>query len=279
MTWKVGIRHRSGYVYDGEVWASYNEARVTPLSTDRQVVIEAQVEVSPPAGTYRYWDYWGTLVDAFEVHGAHDELSVTGTSIVETSEEPTLPLTSWAAAHARPPSERLEELLAPTSYVPVIPAAVDAMRPLTATPNPAEAVAGAMDWVRGKLAYTPGATDVGTTASDALELGVGVCQDYAHLALSAVRALGIPARYVSGYIHPFPDAAVGGVAEGQSHAWIEAWVGGWWGLDPTHGGGIGERHVVVARGRDYSDVLPLKGVYHGGPPAALTVGVEFTRLA
>lgn len=279
MTWKVGIRHTSGYRYGGDVWASYNEARVTPLSTDRQVVLEAQVEVNPPSSTYRYWDYWGTLVDAFEVRGAHDELCVTGSSLVETSVEPAAQSTNWDAVHHHPHSERLDELLAPTAYTPRIPEVFDEIAPFARAATPTDAVEAAMAWVGNRLSYTPGATDVATTATDALRLGVGVCQDYAHVALSVLRSLGIPARYVSGYIHPFPDAGVGDVAEGQSHAWVEAWVGDWWGLDPTHGGGIGERHVVVARGRDYADVLPLKGVYHGGLPAALTVAVEFTRLA
>lgn len=279
MTWKVGIRHTSGYRYRGDVWASYNEARVTPLTTDRQVVLEAEVQVSPLASTYRYWDYWGTLVDAFEVHGAHTELCVTGTSVVETSSEPVRPLGDWSTVRRHPPDERLDELLASTAYAPRIVEVVGEIASLASAPTPAEAIDAVMAWVGGRLRYEPGATDVATTATDALRLGVGVCQDYAHLALSALRCLGIPARYVSGYIHPSADAIVGDIVEGQSHAWVEAWVGGWWGLDPTHGGGIGERHVVVARGRDYADVMPLKGVYHGGPAAALTVAVEFTRLA
>ncbi|MGH9190800.1 MAG: transglutaminase family protein [Acidimicrobiales bacterium] len=280
MSWKVGIRHTSGYRYRGDVWASYNEARVTPLTTDRQVVLEAQIQVSPSASTYRYWDYWGTLVDAFEVHGTHTALHVTSTSVVETPiDEPAIPATTWDAVHERPPAERLDEMLAPSGFVPRIPEVADAMEPLAGAAAPAEAVAAAMAWVGDRLRYERGTTDVTTTAADALRLGVGVCQDYAHLALSALRGLGIPARYVSGYLHPDPDAEVGAVVEGQSHAWVEAWLGTWLGLDPTHGGGVGERHVVVARGRDYADVLPLKGVYHGGPSEALTVAVEFTRLA
>jgi len=279
MTWKVAISHRSGYIYGGDVWASYNEARVTPLSTDRQVVLEAQVEVEPVAGTYRYWDYWGTLVDAFEVHGAHTELCVTGTSVVETSAEPPAPDPSWIDVHHHPSAERLDELLTPTTYTPRLTTFTDELADLASGATPAQAVDAAMAWVGRRLRYEPGATDVATTAADALAGGVGVCQDYAHVALSVLRSLGIPARYVSGYIHPSADAVVGDIVAGQSHAWIEAWLGAWHGLDPTHGGGIGERHVVVARGRDYADVLPLKGVYHGGPSAALTVAVEFTRLA
>ncbi len=285
MTWKVAIRHTSGYRYRGEVWASYNEARVTPLSTNRQIVLEAHVQVDPFVDTYRYWDYWGTLVDAFEVHGSHTELCVTGTSVVETSPAEADSAASvaanftWPALALDPDRERLAELVNPTIYAPHITAVDEAMRPLANSLSPAIAVDEAMNWVNRQLEYQTGATKVTTTAADALALGLGVCQDYSHLALSALRSLGVPARYVSGYLHPSRNAVVGDVVQGQSHAWVEAWLGRWLGFDPTHGGGIGERHVVVARGRDYADVLPLKGVYHGGPSEALTVAVEFTRLA
>ena len=95
-----------------------------------------------------------------------------------------------------------------------------------------------------------------------------------------VRGLGIPARYTSGYLHPSDeDATIGEVTAGESHAWIEAWVGEWIALDPTSGDDVGSRHVVVAHGRDYGDVPPLKGVYHGGNAEALDVSVELTRLA
>ena len=108
----------------------------------------------------------------------------------------------------------------------------------------------------------------------------GVCQDFAHLGLAMVRSLGIPARYTSGYLHPSDeDAPIGEVTAGESHAWIEAWVGEWIPLDPTSGDDVGSRHVVVAHGRDYGDVPPLKGVYHGGNAEALDVSVELTRLA
>jgi len=106
-----------------------------------------------------------------------------------------------------------------------------------------------------------------------------VCQDFTHLTLAVLRGMGIPARYVSGYLHPSKAAEVGTVSTGESHAWVEAWTGDWWGFDPTHLGPVGERHVVVGRGRDYADVSPLKGVYHGAPAEALTVSVEITRLA
>ena len=118
-----------------------------------------------------------------------------------------------------------------------------------------------------------------STAIEAFAAGRGVCQDFAHLALSMLRASGIPARYVSGYLHPDVHAEPGRTAVGQSHAWVEYWAGSWLPLDPTSGAEVAERHVVVARGRDYTDVPPLKGIYHGPPEAEMEVTVEVTRLS
>lgn len=276
MSWRLHIRHVTGYRYGGEVTSSYNEARVTPLSTDRQVAVEATVEVSPATRPYRYWDYWGTLVDAFDLQEPHTELSVVGTSVVETS-PPLDPFTAagWDDLASDAVRDSFAELLAPTTYVPAMPGVgpdLDRSRP------PAHAVEGACGWVHDRLAYGKGTTEVGSTAADALRIGSGVCQDFTHLTLAVLRGMGIPARYVSGYLHPSPSAEVGAAATGESHAWVEAWTGDWWGFDPTHLGPVGERHVVVGRGRDYADVSPLKGVYHGAPAEALTVNVEITRL-
>jgi transglutaminase-like putative cysteine protease len=106
-----------------------------------------------------------------------------------------------------------------------------------------------------------------------------VCQDFTHVALALLRARGIPARYVSGYLHPSSTAQPGQAVAGQSHAWVEAWVGDWVPFDPTNGGPVGERHVVVGRARDYADLAPLNGIFHGGPAKSLGVRVELTRLA
>ena len=94
-----------------------------------------------------------------------------------------------------------------------------------------------------------------------------------------LRSVGIPARYVSGYLYPRVDAAIGDTVAGQSHAWVEWWTGEWTGFDPTNGSSVDKGHVLVARGRDYGDVTPLKGVYHGAPSTELGVTVEITRLA
>ena len=106
-----------------------------------------------------------------------------------------------------------------------------------------------------------------------------MCQDFAHLSLILLRAMGIPARYVSGYLHPNSDAAIGESVEGESHAWIQAWTGSWWNYDPTNDTEINEQYISVGFGRSYADVTPLKGIYLGQGSSELDVVVEMTRLA
>ncbi|MDP9072084.1 MAG: transglutaminase family protein [Actinomycetota bacterium] len=279
MSWRIEIRHHTGYHYRGEVVASYNEARITPLTTPRQLVIEATVAVSPSAKVFRYWDYWGTIVDAFDIHVPHTELVVTGSSVVETSPPDEVPDIGWDELARPEVRDRFAELLGPTAFVTVAQEVAEAARSLAAGRSPAEACQAAVDWVRGQLRYERGTTNVSTSATEALHQGSGVCQDFVHLTLALQRAMGIPARYTSGYLHPSPEAGVGATVAGQSHAWVEAWTGDWHGLDPTNGGPTGERHVTVGRARDYSDVSPLKGIFQGGPAEALGVTVELTRLA
>lgn len=282
MTWKLQIRHSSGYRYAGEVSSSYNEARVTPLTTHRQMAIETSVTVAPHVPTYRYWDYWGTLVDAFDVHEPHTELSVVGQSVVETSSPETdSALASWDDLRRSEVADGFAELMAPTARVPDLSENEEIgelLARLASAATPEAAVVGTVEWVRDRLAYVKGSTEVTSTAADALAVGTGVCQDFTHLTLAVLRSLGVPARYVSGYLHPSSDATVGTTAIGESHAWVEAWAGEWWGVDPTHGRPVGERHVVVGRGRDYGDVAPLKGIYHGAPATAMNVSVELTRV-
>jgi len=145
--------------------------------------------------------------------------------------------------------------------------------------DPHETATGISAAVRDHVRYMTGATGVRTNAQEAWDQGEGVCQDMAHVAVALMREAGLPARYVSGYLHADPDAEPGKTIAGQSHAWVEYWAGGWTPCDPTSGAPVGERHVVVARGRDYSDVPPLKGIYHGPPTSTLDVSVEVTRLA
>ena len=275
MSWRLGIRHETVYRYAADVTSSYNEARITPLTTDRQMVVTSTVRVDPSVKTFRYWDYWGTIVDAFDIHTPHRDFLITGESVVETTPPRVFPeASSWDELSTDAARDEFAELLAPTSYVPVM---VEAATELAASASPLDACHAACDWVRERLRYEQGATTVSSSAADALAEGRGVCQDFAHLTLGLLRGAAVPARYVSGYLYPVEDAGAAEV-QGQSHAWIEAWVGDWVAFDPTSGTTPGERHVVVARGRDYADVAPLKGIYHGGPSEALNVVVALTRL-
>lgn len=281
MTWRIGISHVTGYSYERPVTSSYNEARITPISNDRQLALESSVEVFPAAAVYRYWDWWGTLVHSFDLHDPHDELIVTGSSVVETSgpaDPPPAPAT-WAQLAGDDVRDRFCEVLAPSRYVPLDEDLLDLAGDLGAGLDPLEACAAVIASVRDRMRYQKGATTVSTGAGDALRLGRGVCQDFTHVALALLRARGIPARYVSGYLHPSSSAEPGQSVAGQSHAWVEAWVGEWMSFDPTNGGPVGERHVVVGRARDYADLAPLNGIFHGGPAKALGVTVELTRLA
>ncbi len=281
MTWRIGIRHVTGYEYERPVTSSYNEARITPISNDRQLVLESEVDVTPAASIYRYWDWWGTLVHSFDLQEPHDALVITGTSVVETSGPPDPPAApaTWDDLATYAVRDQYAELLCASRYVPLSGGVADVANELDRSLDPLETCAAVVASVRSRVRYERGTTTVSTTAADALEIGSGVCQDFTHVALGLLRARGIPARYVSGYLHPSSKAEVGHTVAGQSHAWIEAWVGEWMPFDPTNGSPVGERHVVVGRARDYADLPPLNGIFHGGPAKALGVSVELTRLA
>ena len=145
--------------------------------------------------------------------------------------------------------------------------------------DPADAVLGAARWVREHLDLPAGHHRRAHRCGRGVGGAQGVCQDFAHLTLLLVREMGIPARYVSGYLLPSAATEIRQTVRGESHAWIEAWTGGWWGYDPTNDIEIGHRHVWVAVGRDYADVPPLRASTPAGEAAALDVTVDMTRLA
>ena len=280
MAWRLRISHVTGFTYDGTAAASYNEARMTPMTLPHQITLFSQVEVAPAAAasTWRYIDYWGSQVTVFDLQRPHQQLKVTATCLVETSEPAVVPPSGWDRLHAQSTVDEHAELLVATERTSVDEALGALARSVAGDAPPREAALAISRFVRDEVSYVPGSTGVQTGAQEAWELRKGVCQDIAHLTAGMLRSLGIPARYVSGYLHPTPDAQVGETVEGQSHAWVEWWCGAWEGYDPTNGVPTGPRHVVVARGRDYADVTPLKGVYHGAPAAHLGVTVEVTRL-
>lgn len=278
MSWRIAVRHRTGYQYGSPARASYNEVRMTPATAGDQHLLTTRLEIRPDARPLRYVDYWGTQVHAFDVHVPHTELVVTATSVVETASPATAPDVGWDTLASAGVRDRFAELLAPSRYV-LAEDEIDAVaRSLRAAGSPAETGRAAVHWVHETLDYVRGATSVGTTSAEARALGQGVCQDFSHLALALLRSAGLPARYVSGYLYPGKDAPLDKPVSAESHAWVEFWAGEWLPLDPSNLSEVAERHVLVARGRDYADVRPLAGVYSGPAAESLGVNVQLTRL-
>jgi transglutaminase-like putative cysteine protease len=281
--WRLRIEHTTGVRYPGPVLTSFNEARMTPLTLPTQVTLESRVTAGPGVPVWTYSDYWGTLVSVFDLPEPHDDLVITATATVETEPPPALPAAadrpSWAELAERAGRGRLAEFLLPTPLTTVTGEISGAGRDAVGGLAPDAAAEALSTRVREHVTYMPGATGVRTDAQEAWDKGQGVCQDMAQLTVALLRSAGLPARYVSGYLHPDPGAEPGRTAVGQSHAWVEYWAGDWTPLDPTSGAPVGERHVVVARGRDYADVPPLKGIYHGPTGGDMRVSVELTRLA
>lgn len=277
MTMQLRVRHTTGYTYDAGAVASYNEARMTPLTTGGQFVLHTRMDVAPVPWMFAYQDYWGTAVTAFEVHEMHTDLRVVSTSLVETSRsEPTPHGVTWEDLPAV--RDELIELLGIDAWVkpaPGLDEEVALLRGASATPS--EFARSVCALVHSQIKYVPGSTEVTTSAADAWEAKSGVCQDMAHMTIGCLRSVGIPARYVSGYLHPSKDPVIGETVAGESHAWIEWWDGEWIGFDPTNQVFPGDRHVMVARGRNYRDCPPLRGIFSTAGGSELFVGVEITR--
>ena len=284
---RLRIVHKTAYKYNKRVTLSYNEARMTPLTDPQQVVLESSMKVSPSqAALSSYRDYWGTRVTAFDMQMPHEHLEVLSTTTVEVhrvekiaAEADIVGLGRAGRPGNAEPVQRLD------SAVPADGSrhrsARHHSRASSRERTPHEAAMAVFEWMRGEMTYMKGSTGVTTNAEQAWNQRQGVCQDLAHLAIGSLRSCGIPARYVSGYLHPRSTAELGETVAGQSHAWLEWWDGEWRSWDPTNHKPAGDFHVTVARGRDYRDVPPLKGILSGGGGSALSVtrGDHPPRLA
>lgn len=283
---RLDIRYRCRFDYDGAVRESQNELRAVPLSDARQQLISARVTTTPAARVFTFTDYWGTRVDAFGVREPHTSLEVVAEASVETRRTPLLTAAprfdsvlepSFRDAHL----EYLERT-AHTAWGEGV--AEEARRQAElAGPDLVSLVLALHRRVGATIAYVPGSTYIGVEVEEVLQRRQGVCQDFAHLAVAMCRSLGIPARYVSGYLFTADDAKgddpEADVVRVQTHAWFEAALPGigWLALDPTNATEVGLRHVKIGHGRDYDDVAPLRGVYSGGAACALDVAVEIRR--
>ena len=318
---RLDIAYRLHFTYAAPVSESQNEIRVRPRDDRRQRVLSYRLTTTPATRVLQTRDYFGTTVDHLGIRGSHHDLLVTAEASVET--------TPTDGAPAPVSCERLGdqhfvnqhiEYLAPSQHVQwgelvdevaswAIRNSADDVR------EHVEAVAQAVPTV---LAYERGSTSIGVTLEELIDGGRGVCQDFAHLAVGMLRSIGIPARYVSGYLFALDETRLDGrddddappSGEGapdstaadrgnhglvgeemfaaehssgadpaaisvQTHAWIEAAVPGygWYALDPTNGGPVGERHVVIGHGRDYNDVPPVRGVFNGTADAKVDAEV------
>jgi transglutaminase-like putative cysteine protease len=275
---RLRVQHQTRYSYFGTVSASYNEARMSPRTEARQQVLESRLDIGPQGWRHDYDDYWGTAVTAFETHVPHQELIVTGTTVADVGEIGEAPHTDWDRLRSERTQDTFAESLTATgrSAAPLELAELAASRIGDRPPHLAAQEVCSL--VAESMQYATGSTGVLTLASEAWEARRGVCQDFAHLAVGALRTVGIPARYVSGYFAPRVDAEIGEAVIGESHAWIEWWTGGWYGWDPTNNHPASARHLVVGRGRDYGDVPPLKGIVAGSGRSNLDVSVTVTIL-
>ncbi|WP_419944540.1 transglutaminase family protein [Candidatus Poriferisodalis sp.] len=323
---RLDIAYRLHFTYADSVSESQNEIRVRPRDDLRQRVLSYRLTTTPATRVLQVRDYFGTTVDHLGIRGPHGDLLVLAEASVET--------TPTDSAPAPVGCERLSdqqfvnqhiEYLAPSQHVQwgelVDEVASWAVR--SAADDVCERVLAVAQAVPTVLAYERGSTSIGVTLEELIDGGRGVCQDFAHLAVGMLRCIGIPARYVSGYLFaldetcpgqdsddgPADDAAPAGarapdrtagadhaghgpfgedvfasehpVADDsaavsvQTHAWIEAAVPGygWHALDPTNGGPVGERHVVIGHGRDYNDVPPVRGVFNGTADARVDAEV------
>ncbi len=274
---RYAIRYRCDFRYDDTVAESQNELRICPSSDARQTVVHAAVHTTPSARVLTTEDYWGTRVDAFGVRAPHGALTVEMTAVVDVKEPPVVqaevPLAELADESFR--DAHREELAASDMAVAtdeVAALAKAAAEGVTTVVGLGEALSAS---VEAHVEHETGVTEVGTSVTEVLHAGRGVCQDRAHLLVAMARTLGLPARYVSGYLCAGPTGS-----DTTTHAWVEIAVPGqgWHTLDPSDGGLDDQRRVIIGRGRDYADVAPLRGTYVGSDEHRCDVAVDISEV-
>ncbi len=283
---RFDIRYVSRFSYPSPVSLSHNVLRACPISDERQTVLGYRLTTVPAARVHSYTDYWGTRVDAFGIRAPHELLEVTAEATVDTTGGGRM-IACPRLARLREPAfiETYAEYLERSPHTAWNAALQSAARARTeaAGDDVVGVVLALMRMVGTSLSYAQGITYVGVGVNEILTRGRGVCQDYAHLVIAMCRSLGVPARYVSGYLFAVDETAGAGppaeTVRVKTHAWLEVAVPGegWWGLDPTNQQEVGPRHVKIGHGRDYDDVPPLRGVYRGPADQVLDVAVEMRR--
>ena len=287
----LSVVHETRYDYDTPVEVAHHSAWLRPRDTGAQQVQRWALQIDPPpdSAVQESLDVFGNWRHGFGHSRVHDRLTVT--SGFQALLAPPPPVN---AQHS-PPWEEVAQALRYRAGV-TQPDAVEFVLPSHFAPHHArladfacgrftpgrpllEAAQGLMSHLFHHMAFKPQTTDVATDALQALDQGQGVCQDFAHLMIGAMRSLGLAARYVSGYLLTHPPAGQPRlIGADASHAWVAVWcpLHGWVALDPTNDVVVGQDHVTLAWGRDYADVAPLRGVIRGGglAPPVVSVTVE-----
>jgi transglutaminase-like putative cysteine protease len=296
------ITHDTHYSYDPSVEIAQHFAHLKPASMASQQVLQSAIEVSPkPAWTEENVDNFGNVCTFFSLQSRHSELSIVAKSLIETAsavnigpkpqETPAWELVrEYFRYHSNTKWDAASEFLFTSPFIALRPEFAEFARANFTSGRPIlEAAIDLTQRIYGEFHYVSKSTDIGTPALEALEKREGVCQDFAHILIASLRSIGLPAKYISGYIltNPPPGQArlIGGDA---SHAWVSIYVPnidqngqlstGWWcDLDPTNNRWgyetPGEDYVHLAQGRDYADVSPIRGVIHGGSDHTLDVAV------
>lgn len=286
------IIHRTAYTYASDVSVSHHVARLTPRSLDFQRRIAQELTVDPnPALVTGREDYYGNRTTFFTVTGAHRELVVTSSSRVEilsraVPEAATTPPWEWVrdsfSKFTDPSAIGAQEFIFPSSMIPRLPEL--AGYATESFPRGCPVLEGVLDLtarMSRDFKFDPKATTVATPLERVIKNRRGVCQDFAHFQIGCLRALGLPARYVSGYLETAPPPGKEKLAGADaSHAWVQVFVPslGWLDVDPTNNLLPSDRHVTVAWGRDFDDVSPIRGVIVGGGKHELKVSVDVTPL-
>ena len=285
------VEHETRYEHPHAVSTSQHVAWLTPRSLPYQQVLSHTLQISPePAGVQSRTDYYGNRVHQFTVLTPYTTLTVTSHSevVIASERPPVVDSPSWEAvrdtlayggrSRSEPPEPAVAEFAYPSPSVPVT-AELEAFARESFGPGRSllDGARELMHRIHDGFVFDPAATTIATPVSDVLRDRRGVCQDFAHLQIAALRSLGLPARYVSGYLLTDPPPGQPRlIGADASHAWLSVWcpANGWVDLDPTNGVVPSLRHVTLAWGRDYGDVSPLRGVVLGGHGHRLSVAVS-----
>jgi len=290
MKYRVG--HTTTYTYADKVDLASHMLHLAPRSLPGQIVVDSRLTATPsPTRTHASRDHFGNHVSWMFLDQPHDRFEVTVTAEVEVGfappppagETPAWELVAAAARAGGQDAWAAAEFSFDSPMVPAEPAARLYAAPSFPAGRPIlEALLDLNARIRRDFAFRSGVTSINTPVSKVLAQRAGVCQDFTHLMIAALRGFGLPARYVSGYLRTKPPPGVTPRrGADQSHAWVGAWMGplhGWVDLDPTNNLVVHDEHVVLAWGRDYGDISPVRGVILGGGRHSVSVGVDLEAI-